>query len=280
MSRLFSALLIVPFSFSLAMAQVNTGDVLGSVQDTTGAVLPGVEVTVTHVDTGISRTIISDDEGRYQVSNLNLGYYEVAGSLPGFQTAVRDGIEITIGRRAVVDLILNVGEISERVVVTGEAPLVETTTGALGAIVDRQSVMELPLNGRDLTDLLTLQAGTALVTTGSTGGNSGFSQRVSIAGARPQDSAVLLDGTATKSTDQGVPSGVSGNFLGAEGIQEFKVERNSYSAQYGGPQEASSTWSARPAPTPITAPSMTFIATTFWMLPISSPSGTNWRSLL
>ena len=234
MSRLFSVLLVLSISVAPAWAQVNTGDVLGSVQDTTGAVLPGVEVTVTHVDTGIARTVISDDEGRYQVSNLNLGYYEVAGSLPGFQTAVRDGIEITIGRRALVDLTLNVGEISERVIVTGEAPLVETTTGALGAIVDRQSVMELPLNGRDLTDLLTLQAGTALVTTGSTGGNSGFSQRVSIAGARPQDSAVLLDGTATKSTDQGVPSGVSGNFLGAEGIQEFKVERNSYSAQYGG----------------------------------------------
>ena len=233
MSRLFTVLLVITFSFSLAVAQ-NTGDVLGTVQDTTGAVLPGTEVTVTHVETGISRTVISDDEGRYQVSNLNLGYYEITGSLPGFQTAVRDGIEITIGRRAVVDLTLNIGEISERVTVTGEAPLVETTSGSLGAIVDRQSVMELPLNGRDLTDLLTLQAGTALVTTGSTGGNSGFSQRVSIAGARPQDSAVLLDGTATKSTDQGVPSGVSGNFLGAEGIQEFKVERNSYSAQYGG----------------------------------------------
>ena len=233
MSRLFSVLLVLSISIVPAWAQ-NTGDVLGTVSDTTGAVLPGVEVTVTHVDTGISRTIISDDEGRYQVSNLSLGYYEITGSLPGFQTAVRDGIEITIGRRAVVNLTLNVGEISERVTVTGEAPLVETTSGSLGAIVDRRSVMELPLNGRDLTDLLTLQPGTVLVTTGSTGGNSGFSQRVSIAGARPQDSAVLLDGTATKSTDQGVPSGVSGNFLGAEGIQEFKVERNSYSAQYGG----------------------------------------------
>lgn len=228
-----SVLLVIFFGFSSAWAQ-NTGEVLGSVQDTTGAVLPGVEVTVTQVETGIARTVVSDEEGRYQVSALNLGYYAVEGSLPGFQTVIRDGIEITVGRRAVVDLTLSVGEISERVTVTGEAPLVETTTGSLGAIVDRQSVMELPLNGRDLTGLLTLQAGTALVTTGSTGGNSGFSQRVSIAGARPQDSAVLLDGTATKSTDQGVPSGVSGNFLGAEGIQEFKVERNSYSAQYGG----------------------------------------------
>ena len=66
------------------------------------------------------------------------------------------------------------------------------------------------------------------------GGNAGFSRRVSISGARPQDTAVLLDGTATKSTDQGVPAGVSGNFLGGEGIQEFKIEKNSYSAEYGG----------------------------------------------
>jgi hypothetical protein len=234
MSRFFSILLVVSFHFSLAWAQVNTGTILGTVSDSTAAVLPGVEVVVTHVDTARSRTIISDDSGRYQATNLNLGFYEVIASLPGFQTAVRAGIEITIDRRAVVDFTLNVGEISERVTVTGEASLVETTSGSLGQIVDRQSVIELPLNGRDLTDLLTLQAGTTLVTTGSTGGNSGFSQRVSIAGARPQDAAVLLDGTATKSTDQGVPSGVSGNFLGAEGIQEFKVERNSYSAQYGG----------------------------------------------
>ena len=129
---------------------------------------------------------------------------------------------------------LNVGEISQRVTVTGEAPLVETTSGSLSSVIDRQSVMELPLNGRDLTGLLATGAGSALITTASKGGNSGFSNRVSLSGARPQDTAVLLDGTATKSTDQGVPAGVSGNFLGGEGIQEFKIEKNSYSAEYGG----------------------------------------------
>ncbi len=190
MSKLFSILLIVSFHFSLAWAQINTGTILGTVQDATGAVLPGAEVVVTHVDTTRSRTIISDDEGRYQAPNLNLGFYEIVASLPGFQTAVRTGVEITVDRRAVVDFTLNVGEISERVTVTGEASLVETTSGSLGQIVDRHSVMELPLNGRDLTQLLTLQTGAVLVTTGSTGGNSGFSQRVSIAGARPQDTAV------------------------------------------------------------------------------------------
>jgi len=191
-------------------------------------------VVANHIDQGRSRTAISDDEGRYRFSNLNLGNYEVEASLPGFQTAIRAGIEITVDRRAVVNFTLSVGEISERVTVTGEAPLVETTSGSLGSIVDRNTVQELPINGRDLTRLLTLGTGTVHVTAASTGGNAGFSRRVSISGARPQDTAVLLDGTATKSTDQGVPAGVSGNFLGGEGIQEFRIEKNSYSAEYGG----------------------------------------------
>ncbi len=164
MSKLFSILLVISLHFSLAWAQVNTGTILGTVQDATGAVLPGVEVTVTHVDTARSRTIISDDEGRYQATSLNLGYYEIEASLPGFQTAVRTGIEITIDRRAVVDFTLNVGEIAERVTVTGEAPLVETTTGSLGAVLDARSIQELPANGRDLTALLSLGTGAVNVT--------------------------------------------------------------------------------------------------------------------
>ncbi|MEE8462031.1 MAG: TonB-dependent receptor, partial [Acidobacteriota bacterium] len=217
-----------------AWAQVNTGTILGTVQDASGAVLPGAEVVATHIDQGRSRTAISDDEGRYRFPNLNLGNYEVEASLPGFQTSVRTGIAIGIDQRAVVDLTLNIGEISERVTVTGEAPLVETTSGSLGSIVNRTTVQELPINGRDLTALLTLGTGAVNVTSASQGGNAGFSRRVSISGARPQDTAVLLDGTATKSTDQGVPAGVSGNFLGGEGIQEFRIEKNSYSAEYGG----------------------------------------------
>ena len=234
MSRLFSVLLVLSISVAPAWAQGNTGTILGTVMDSTGGVLPGAEVTVTHIDMGRSRTIISDDEGRYRASNLNLGNYEIQASLPGFQTSIRTGIEITIDRRAVVDLTLSVGEISERVIVTGEAPLIQTTSGSLGSIVDRNTVQELPINGRDLTALLTLGTGAVNVTSASSGGNAGFSRRVSISGARPQDTAVLLDGTATKSTDQGVPAGVSGNFLGGEGIQEFKIEKNSYSAEYGG----------------------------------------------
>ena len=235
MSRLFSVLLVLSLSLFPALAQVTTGAVLGTVQDSTGAVLPGVEVTATNLDTGITRTAIASDEGTYRLTNLSLGNYEVSASLPGFSTEVRSGIELTIGRRAVVDFTLSVGEISERVTVTGEAPLVETTSGSLGDLVDRRTVLALPLNGRDMTDLLTLQAGTANVSTANSNNASrGYSQKVSISGSRPNDVGVLLDGTEVKGLDQSVPSGVSGNFIGAEAIQEFKIERNSYTAQYGG----------------------------------------------
>ena len=235
MSRLLSTVLVLSISLVPALGQVTTGAVLGTVQDSTGAVLPGVEMTATNLDTGITRTAIAGDEGSYRLTNLSLGNYEVSASLPGFSTEVRTGIELTIGRRAVVDFTLSVGEISERVTVTGEAPLVETTSGSLGDLVDRETVLALPLNGRDMTDLLTLQAGTANVSTArSNNASRGYSQKVSISGSRPNDVGVLLDGTEVKGLDQSVPSGVSGNFIGAEAIQEFKIERNSYTAQYGG----------------------------------------------
>jgi hypothetical protein len=235
MFKLFSILLIASLYFSPAWAQVTSATLLGTVADATGAVLPGTEVTVTRVETGASRTDISDDEGRYRFSNLSLGNYEVVASLPGFQTSVRTGIELTLGRQAMVNITLSIGEISERVTVTGEAALVETTTSSLGDLVDRQTVMELPLNGRDLTTLLSLGAGTANISSRQSGNASrGYSQKVSISGARPNDVGVLLDGTDTKGLDQSVPSGVSGNFIGSEAIQEFKIEKNSYSAEYGG----------------------------------------------
>jgi outer membrane receptor protein involved in Fe transport len=215
------------------MAQT-TATVSGTVRDETGGVLPGAEIVVTNSETGVSRTTPADAQGRYRVTNLNIGQYEVSASMSGFQKAVRQGIALTIGRDAVVDITLKVGDLSEDVTVSGDAPLVDTQSGSLGTIVDRDTILEIPLSGRDLTALITLQAGTTAATTASKGSNQGFSNKFSIGGARPADNSILLDGTEVKGWDQGVPAGVSGNFLGGEAIQEFKVERNSYSAEYGG----------------------------------------------
>ena len=174
------------------LGQATSATIFGIVQDSTGAVLPGAEVTVISVDTGRSRVLISDDEGRYRAAGLSVGNYEIEASLPGFQTAARSGVELNIGRLAEVNFTLTVGEITERVTVTGEAPLIQTTSSSLGDLVDRTSVLNLPLNGRDLTALLTLQSGTTVATNASTGASPGFSTKVSISGARPQDNARLV----------------------------------------------------------------------------------------
>src|SRR5262245_46657597 len=110
------------------LSQTTTGTILGTVKDQSGAVLPGVTVNVKNTDSGTTRMVINDDADRYQAPQLALGNYEVEASLSGFQTEVRSGIRLTIGREAVVDFALGVGEISEKVQVMGDAPIVETTS--------------------------------------------------------------------------------------------------------------------------------------------------------
>ena len=233
MARLFSILLILSLNFSLAWAQGTTsGTILGTVQDSTGAVLPGAEVTATHLDTATSRTVISNDEGRYVVSNLSLGNYEIVVSLPGFQTAVRTGIEITIGRRAVLNFTLTVGSITERVTVSGEAPLVETTSASVANLVDSQQIRDLPLNGRDFIQLAALQEGVVIAPLAShQAGDSGI--KLIISGTRPSQTGILLDGTDIKNNQGNTPGGLSGSLLGVDSIAEFRVITNVYSAEYG-----------------------------------------------
>ncbi len=141
------------------LGQLRTGIIAGTVRDVTGGVLPGVEVTVSNVNTGQSRLLITGDEGRYRAVELDLGSYEVRAELVGFQTAVRDGLRVEVGQEALVDLTLAVGEISEEVIVTGEAPLINTTSATLSDVIDEKQVHELPLNNRNLVELSLLSPG-------------------------------------------------------------------------------------------------------------------------
>jgi len=100
MSRFFSIFLVVTLHFSLAWAQTTTGTIQGTITDDTGGEQPGVDITLTNTDSGASRTIVSDDEGRYRGPNLSLGNWEVQASLTGFQTSIRSGIQLTVGREA------------------------------------------------------------------------------------------------------------------------------------------------------------------------------------
>src|ERR1700681_2899041 len=127
MSRNLPVLLISVILYGhLVSAQVTTGTISGVVQDPSGAAIAGAAVTVRNLDTGTARSVISDAGGRYTAPDLTLGNYEVQAQQSGFQTEVRSGITLTVGQQAVVNLALRVGQISEKVTVTGEASLVES----------------------------------------------------------------------------------------------------------------------------------------------------------
>src|SRR5207249_6068983 len=165
MSRYLPVLLIsLIFLSGIAVsAQVTTATIAGVVQDASGAVIPGVSITIKNVETGATRTATSDEGGRYTVPELTLGHDEGEAQLPGFQTEVRSGITLTVGRSAVVNFGLKVGQLSDKVTITGEAPLVELNTATLSSLVDERTIRDLPLNGRSYDKLALLQPGTVIM---------------------------------------------------------------------------------------------------------------------
>jgi hypothetical protein len=209
---------------------------LGTVQDTTGAVLPGVEITITNVDTAQARLAISGDEGRYSAPQLGIGNYEIRAELAGFQTGVRRGIQLAVGQQAVVNFTMQIGSITEEVVVSGEAPLVNTTSSTLSDVITEVQVHDLPLNSRNLSQLSLLTPGVTRIYTAITGGvtQGASSVRVSVAGARTYMTGYLLDGTDVTEVSRGMsPGGAAGSLFGVETIKEFRIVTNNFSAEYG-----------------------------------------------
>jgi len=229
--RLSLGLLVLMLSGSFAMAQLTQGTISGVVQDETGAVLPGVEVTLTHLGTGHARSTVSDEEGRYRAPSLPLGEYEIRGSLPGFQTIVRSGIQLTVGRRAVVDLVLSVGEVTQFITVSGEASLLETSTATVSNLVTEQKVRDLPLGSRDLTQLAFLQPGVNQIPQDDRETFSGMGAKISVAGSRGTQNLYLLDGVSNSDLS-GNAQGASSSYIGAETVKEFQIITNNYSAEY------------------------------------------------
>src|SRR5712691_9673170 len=152
-------LLGVSLLSGMAAAQVTTGSIIGAVKDSGGAVLPGANIKLMNTETGATRTIITDEFGRYNAAQLPLGAYEISAELPGFQTAVRRGVTLTIGREAAVDFTLQVGSVSQEVTVNAEAALVSTTNANLSYLVDDKKIRDLPLNGRNYTQLALMVPG-------------------------------------------------------------------------------------------------------------------------
>lgn len=144
-------------------AQLPTGSILGVVRDTSGGVVASATVTVRNLDTGLSRTLTTESDGSYRFPALPVGHYEVDVTHEGFNTETRAGLTLTVTQEAVVNVTLRVGAATQRVVVTEQVPLVDTTSSSLGGLVSEQKIQELPLNGRNFLDLTMLQTGVSNV---------------------------------------------------------------------------------------------------------------------
>ena len=241
---LCALILVAVAGVTRVAAQVETATISGTATDSSGAALVGANIEAKNVGTNIAQSTVSDTQGRYRIPNLPVGDYEVRASMSGFQTVVHKGITLTVGAHLVVDLSLPVGQITQTVNVESEVSRVETQTAAVSSLVSSQQISQLPLNGRNFQQLLSLAPGVltikqAFITGGGGGGiSSGFygpSDTYSVAGSRPVGQVFLLDNQDLQGYWQkGAGASITGNSLGVEAIQEFQMLTNTYSAQFGG----------------------------------------------
>ncbi|MDQ3009246.1 MAG: carboxypeptidase-like regulatory domain-containing protein, partial [Acidobacteriota bacterium] len=143
----------------LAAAQSFTGNIVGTVKNPNGEVVPGVEITITHLQTNRQTRAVANGEGYYASTPLPVGEYRVEAKANGFRQAIRSGVNLQIQQTAVVDFALEVGAVTEQVQVTAQAPALETTNSTIGKVVNNRSILELPLNTRNVYSLIFLTPG-------------------------------------------------------------------------------------------------------------------------
>ncbi|HLI30871.1 MAG TPA: carboxypeptidase-like regulatory domain-containing protein, partial [Terriglobia bacterium] len=227
------------YSARSAFAQVAGARLTGGVSDPSGAAIPGASVSIKNTATGVVHNVTTDSAGLYSVPNLLPGPYSVTVSAKGFSTLVRSGITLAVGQTLQLNFTLQVGAVSQQVQVTGAPPLVQTATSTVSAQVSGTTVRQLPLNGRDWTQLATLQPGiTAILTQAGNGvnaarGNRGFGNQLTADGHRPNENIYRMDGISINDYSNGAPGSAIGVDLGVDAIQEFSVEETNYTAAYG-----------------------------------------------
>ncbi len=170
MKRRAFALSAVVFISLLACADIwaqATAQISGTAKDQSNALLPGVGITVTQTETGISRTSVTNETGFYVLPNLAVGPYRLEAALPGFRSYVQTGIVLQVNSSPVINVVLEVGQVAEQVEVQANAALVETRNSTVGSVMGNERILELPLNGRNVTDLITLAGGAVDQTAGS-----------------------------------------------------------------------------------------------------------------
>ena len=216
-----------------AFAQFDSATVLGTIRDASGAALPNANVTIRNLATGISTTVQADAGGDFLFPNVRAGSYRISAELQGFSTAIVEQVTVAVNARQRVDLVMTPGTVTESIVITDAAQLLETDSSVRGQVVQRDQIVSLPLNGRSYANLALLTPGVRESSqNASTGGGREASFNVN--GLRNTVNNFLLDGVdnnAYGTSNQGFSSQVVQ--VSPDAIQEFKVQTNTYSAEFG-----------------------------------------------
>lgn len=235
MKNVLKLFLLVLFACATAFSQQITGNIRGTISDASGAVVQKAAVTVRDTDTGLARTALSDSGGNFVVLELPVGHYELEVQAKGFQKYVQSGITLNVNETANVPIRLVVGSAGEKVQVNADAQLIQPTVTSLGQVVTKRDIVELPLDGRDFSQLGLLQPGVVPLTPGlleASGGQAGLraKQPYSVNGQRPESNNFLIDGANNF-------NGVDGGFVltpPIDAIEEFRIISHSSTAEFGG----------------------------------------------
>ena len=225
-SVLLLAMFVVLAECPFAHAQA-VGTITGIVTDPSGAVIAGAKVTATRVETGVAQATVTTSAGTYTIPRLVVGTYNVVAEAPGFKSGTAEGITLDVSQERAVDFKLVVAGVTQQVEVTAAPPLINTTNATLAQVVSTEQVENLPLNGRNIEGLMTMQPGVV----GYNGANMGWmSAELSGNGNRGETSVGTLDGADSSDAEMGTLQFTNFNL---DAIAEFKVQQNNYSAQYG-----------------------------------------------
>jgi hypothetical protein len=238
-AKVIAATCVFLLSATQLLSAQDSATLSGRVSDQSGAAVDAAVITACSLDRSIIRRTLTDKYGWYQLSALPVGQYEIRGNRSGFAELVRSGIDLVVLQDARVDLVLQVGQVTEQVQVRGDAPLISLTTQDVSGLVGERQVKELPLNGRSYDLLLSLNPGVVNFTWEKTGGigvsNSTTGNDFAVSGNRPQQNLFLLNGVEfTGAAENNMqPGGSSGQLLGVDAVREFNVLRDSYGPDYG-----------------------------------------------
>ena len=235
--RLFLALFAL--ASAIAVAQVVGAILTGTVTDPTGAAAPNAKVTISNLATGIVTIASTNGSGIYNAPNLLPGEYEISVEAAGLSLRQHAKLTLTVGEKQILNLEMQVSNAAATIDVTAEAAGVELGSSAMSQVISGHTARELPLNGRDWTQLATLEPGISAIRTQpdanglNNRGNRGFGGQLTISGARPTQNNYRIDGVSVNDYANSSPGSTAGLSLGAESIEEFSVVSSNYSASYG-----------------------------------------------